>query len=383
MKRLSFYFALAATGFLMPLANAQTVNDSVKKSEEKLSNFDKMIKERNEERKKEYIESLKNERKNIEDEEKYRLRKKVEEITSNLENGKITPEEAQKQKEAAAKLAALNIENKTAIIDNKLSLADRDEGYSFEGGGPVYFEAGYGNATDDKGSFILGIRYNAENKKMKYDKRTYSDIVFALGGNNTVGGGQEIGDLYDFNNSLFAEIGLAFRTRLLKNSNAIRLVYGLSYQFNKLSPKGNKYFVNDNGTTMLEEFPYDLGKNSKRFMRIDNLVLPVHFEFGPSRKVEHKDYFRYDNILKFNAGIGGYIGINTGATQRLQYKRDGVKFVEKIRTDYNVNKFIYGLSAYVGIGGGIAAYVKYDLNTVFENSPYKDHNISFALRWDL
>lgn len=379
MKQI-FYFAILATGLFLPTANAQTGNDSIKKPEKKLSAYEKMAQERDAERKKEFIESLEKEKENITEEEKYRLRKTVEEITSNLEKGKITPEEAQTQKEAAAKLAALNIENKTAIIDNKLALANRNEGYSFEGGKETYVQAGYGNGYDDQGSFILGIHYNAENKKMKYDKRTYSDIVIAMGSNNTVGGGREMGDLYDFSDSFALELGIALRTRLFKNSNAIRLVYGLSYQFNKLAPKNNMYFVNNNGTTALEQFPYELKKS---FMRFDNLVLPVHIEFGPSKKVEHKDYFRYNNVLMFNAGIGGYVGINTGATQRLQYKVDGQKFVEKTRTDYNVNKFVYGLSAYAGIGGGISLYAKYDLNTLFENSTYKDHNIAIMLRWDL
>ena len=380
MKRLFFYFALMATGFFLPDANAQTVTDSIKNPEKKLSRFEKMELEIQEERKKQLIKSLEDEKANIEGEEKYKLRRKVEEITSDLEKGKIPPEEAQTQKEAAAKLAALNIDNKTAIIENKLALAQRDERYRFEGGEETYIMAGYGNAYDDQGSFVLGVYYNAKNKKMKYDKRTYSDVVFAIGGTSTVGGATDLGGTYDFWDSPAFELGIAFRTRLLKNSNAIRLVYGLSYQFNKLTPRDNKYIVNNNGTTVLEQFPYELKNN---FIRLDNLIVPVHIEFGPSRKVEHKDYFRYNNFFMFNAGIGAYAGINTGATQRLQYKIDGQKFVEKTRTDYNVNKFVYGLSAYVGIGGGISFYGRYDLNTVFENSANKDHNLSIGLRWDL
>src|SRR5690606_34536507 len=50
--------------------------------------------------------------------EKEKLKEIVEHIIDKEDKGEITAEEAQNQKEEAAKKAALNIENKTAIIDN-------------------------------------------------------------------------------------------------------------------------------------------------------------------------------------------------------------------------------------------------------------------------
>lgn len=380
MKRLHLYFAILATGFPMLIANAQTETDSIKKRQETTSDYESMTVKNSEARLKDYIERLEKEKERVAENEKYELRKTVEEINSKLEKGEISPEEAQRQKEEAAKITALNIDNKNAIIENQLALAKRGEQFDPAGVKGGYIELGYGNATDEKGSFLMGLRYNANGLPLSYDKRTYSDMVIGFGLTSGIGDGKTIGDTYVFGESSFIELGIALRTRLFKNSNALRLAYGLSYQFNKMTPRGNKYFVNENGTTTLQDFPYEL---KQKHIRFDNLVIPVHLEFGPSVKREYKDYFRYSNFLKFNAGIGGYAGINTGTTQRLEYKIDGQKFVDKSRTDYNATKFVYGVSAYVGFGGYLALYAKYDLNPMFENSISKERNISFGMRFDL
>ena len=371
MKRIIFYIAIAAAGLCMPTANAQTVKDSMASAT--------IASQYAETQKKNTIAYLEAQKADIAEQEKYRLKKAIEDINTKLELNLITKEQALTFKEEEAKKAALNIDNKSAIIDNQIELVKRNESYETKLNEGYTVELGFGNSYDDKGSFLLGVHYNAKNSKIKYDKRTKSDVVFASGFNNTVGEGKTIGDDYRFGDSQFVEIGIALRTRMFKNSNKIRLVYGLSYQFNILSPKNNRIFINTNEVTQLEEFPYKLKRNQ---LRMDNLVLPFHVEFGPSVKKEYKDYFRYDNNNKLNVGLGGFIGINTGATQRLRYKEGGDRITSNLRTDYNVNSFIYGVSGYIGIGS-MSLYTKYEFNPVFKNSPTKEHNISFALRVDL
>ena len=372
MKRI-FYTTLLAAGFYMPCINAQSAKPKLtpeQKIQDAKANKFKM-----------YIDKLEEEKLEVIAAEKYRLRVNVEAITAQLEAGTITAEQAKTDKEAAAKNTALNIDNKLAVLDNQIALAKRQEGFLTPEVKGTVLELGLGNGYDERGSFLLGMNYHAsDSKKMKFDKRTYSDVVIAGGFNNTVGDGRTIGDSYKFGNSRFTELGLALRTRLLKNSNFIRLVYGASFQLNSLSPKDNQVFVNNNGVTQLQQFPADL-KRSK--FRVSNLVVPVHFEFGPSIKKEYKDYYRYSSLNQFRVGIGGFAGVNIGERQMLKYNDvNGGRIKSRTSADFNASKFVYGLSIYAGIES-VSIYAKYDLNPVFEHSTYKDHNLSLGLRFDL
>ena len=304
----------------------------------------------------------------------------MEKIDERLEKGDITQEKATALKQEAAKKSALNIDNRVAIIDNQIALAKRDvQLYDYKPATGAYIALGFGNVIDDKGSFLLGIDYKGIDKKPKYDKRTYTDVVFAFGPGGTTGGGTELGGNYKVWKSGFAEIGFTFRTRLLKDSNFWRLAYGISYQQNQFSPKDNKYFVNNNGYTALEVFPYQIKRNR---LILDNIVIPVFLEFGPSKKREYKDYYRYDTSQSFKVGIGGFAGINTGAMQWMKYVENGNDIKVKTRQDYNVEKFVYGLKGYVGFGS-LSLFANYELNTVFSNSANKDHALYFGFRVDL
>ena len=87
------------------------------------------------------IESLDELKKKIEEEEREYLKKEVEAINLRLENGEITQEKADALKKEVAKKRALNIENRIAIIDNKIELLKRNE-------------IGYDNLDDDKGDYF-------------------------------------------------------------------------------------------------------------------------------------------------------------------------------------------------------------------------------------
>ena len=323
---------------------------------------------------------MENEKQEIVENEKFELKKQIEAIDIRLEKNEITIEKSKELKADAAQKAALNIDNKTAIIDNRIALLKRDVDYNFEVNRGSYIALGLGNAYDRNGSALLGIEYKAGNKKAKYDKRTYSDVVIASGFGNAMGGGQNLGKPFKVWGSGFIELGYTFKTRLMKDSNFLRLSYGLSYQLGMYRLTENRYFVNNGGTTIFQEYPENLTKKTN--LRTENLVIPLYLEFGPSQKKEYKDYFRYDTSTSFKMGIGGFVGLNTGTIQTLQYKQNGDKITDKHRADFNVNPFIYGLNAYLG-AGSISLFVKYQLNPLFENSPAKGHPISFGARFDL
>lgn len=311
--------------------------------------------------------------------EKEALKTEIEAITKRLEKNEITAQQAQNLKTEAAKNRALNIENRVAIIDNKISLLERNGTDKL-----ARLDSLPGKVEVD----VFDIKFNdksifySETKKqeVKYDIRTVSELVLAVGLNNAIIDGQSLDDSpYKIGGSRFFEMGINWRTRLFKNSNAVRLNYGFSFQFNGLKVDDNLYFVENGNQTELQDFEYDLDKAK---LRMDNLVFPVHFEFGPSRKEETEEKMRYYIDNKFRIGIGAYGGFNIGTRQKLKYKENGKKVKDKFKRDYNTSDLIYGLSAYAGFGD-TTLYVKYDLNPIFKDALVDQHNISVGLRFDL
>jgi hypothetical protein len=304
--------------------------------------------------------------------EKDLLKAEVEVINQRLDKGEISAEQADQLKQDMAKKRAMNIENRLAIIDNKIDLLQRnDEDYNETIDSQNQIGISIGNFT--------GISFNGKKKPRKYDKRTSSDLVFALGFNNAVIDDLEFGKSpYNFLESGFVELGWAWKTRLLEESNAVRLKYGFSFQWNKFTPKNDLYFTENGNITTLEAFTDELKESE---FRVTNLVFPIHFEFGPSKKIEKDTYFRYNTDAQFKFGIGGFAGFNIGTQQKLRYEEDGDRVKQKIRKDYNTSEFVYGLSTYVGVGN-MSLYAKYDLNTLFKDQTVDQHNVSLGLRFD-
>lgn len=326
----------------------------------------------------EKIESLEQLKERIKKEERDLLKAEVESVNKRLENGDITQEEAEKLKKEYAEKRALNIENRIAIVDNKIALLKRNEDDTVIVVDQVQdgFQISIGESDDGSVVYIGGKK----NKPKRYDRRTTSDMVFAIGFNNALIDGQKIDDSpYKLGGSGFVELGWAWKTRLLRNSNAVRLKYGFSFTWNKLDIKDNKYIVNNDGVISLEEFPYNIDKAK---FRMTNLVFPVHFEFGPSKRVDKGSYFRYTTKNQFKIGLGGFAGFNLQTMQKLKYKKDGKNVKDKIKSGYDTTDFVYGLSGYLAFDD-IAVYVKYDLSPIFKHQSIEQNNISVGLRFDM
>ncbi len=361
MSKLIQYIALAILMFCTHILNAQTKE-----------NIDL-------EKKKYQIELLEKKKEAIISEEKEGLKKAVMLIEDRLESQKISLEEAQKLKETAAVKHALNIENRIAIIDNKIALLERN-GLEKESFRASFIELGLGSKYKNGGSRLFGVRFNKGNRPIKFDRRTTSDFVFAIGFNNAIQDGVSFDDSdFRFAGSRFLELGWAWKTRVFQNTNFLRIKYGLSFQINNLKPTDNRVFVDEDGQTTLQDFEFDLDRSKLRFT---NLVIPVHFEFGPSRKTETEDYIRYSTHNKFKIGLGGYGGIRIGSRQKLKFNDGGDRIRQKIRSDFNLSNFVYGVSSYIG-WGSTGIYAKYDLSTLFNDDQPEQHNISLGLRFDL
>jgi len=309
-------------------------------------------------------------------EEKAALKNEVENINQRFEKDEISLTEAEELKEQAAEKRALNIENRLAIIDNKIALLERNGGSENLADDSERVVLTIGSGDKENSYIFLGKK----NRAKKYDRRTTSAFVLAVGLNNVITEGESLDDSdFKIGGSRFAEIGWAWRTRVFKNTNWLRVKYGFSFQFNGLKPTDNRYYVDTGDQTELQEFRLDLDKSK---FRMDNLVFPVHFEFGPSEKIEKDDYFRYNTYNKIKVGLGGYAGFNLSSRQKLKYSEDGEDVKEKLKASYNTNNFIYGVSGYVGWKGA-AVYLKYDLNTIFKDNPIEQRNISLGLRFDV
>lgn len=310
----------------------------------------------------EKIEVLEKEKEAIIAEEKEALKKEVEKINLRYEKKEIDWEEAEKLKSEAAKKHAMNIQNRVAVIDNQLALLRRENDVEKEDWGD--------NDEDDDDDWYHKSRYS----------RTTTHLVMAAGFNNALLEGQSLNDSdFKVGGSRFFEIGLAWRTRVFEQSNWLRFRYGFSFQFNGLKPTDNRFFVEDGNLTVLQDYPLDLEKSK---FRMDNLVFPVHFEFGPSKKIESERSVWFSTHNKIKVGLGGYAGFNLGERQKLRYEENGENVKKKMKGDYNTNDFIYGLSGYLGWGSA-ALYVKYDLNPVFDDPNPELHNVSVGLRFDV
>jgi hypothetical protein len=332
---------------------------------------------------KDKIQDLKEQKEKITQEEKEALKNEVEVIDKRLERGSINAEEATELKEDAARRRALNIENRLAIIDNKIALLERNMDDELGDDDRIIYreeETGVSIKIDDD----ISIKIDDEEwdifiDKAKYDRRTYSDLVFAFGLNNAIIKGQSLNDTpYKVWGSRFFEIGWTWRTRVFNKTNFMRFHYGFSFQFNGLKSQDNLYFVvDDEGKTVQAPFAYPLRKSK---LRMDNLVIPIHFEFGPFKTTRSEHRIRYSLKDQFRIGVGAYGGLNMGTRQKLKYDQDGSNRKTKIKGGLNSSPFIYGLSGYMGVNC-FSVYVKYDLNPIFKSPSDEQRNISFGLRF--
>lgn len=312
-------------------------------------------------------------------EEKEALKKEVEDINQQLERGSITSAQAQEAKEKLAVQRAKNIEERTALEEQKLTalVKDKVDGKIEQNQDSLSF-----------GKNRIYIRWERDSdytkKTCSYpgEQRTTSQFVFAFGLNNVITDGSFSSlDDSDFRvwGSHFYEWGVTWNTRIFKNDNLLHAKYGFSFMYNNLRPTQNRYFVKEGNQTFLETANVNL--NESRFRNVQ-LVLPLHLEFDLTpKKVNEDGTYRFRTHEHIRFGIGGYTGLNFKTKQILRYREDDILVRTKERGDFNVSNFVYGLSAYLGCGP-ISLYAKYDLNPLFKNNPIEQNNVSFGLRFD-
>jgi hypothetical protein len=215
-------------------------------------------------------------------------------------------------------------------------------------------------------------------KKLKSEKRTTSQFVFAAGLNNVITNKQIAHSDFRYFGSHFYELGLTFNSRILKNDNLLHAKYGLSLMYNNLRPSDNRNFIINGNQTNLELNAVNM--KDSRFRNV-YLVAPVHLEFDFSKKEKKNDKPYFNSHQGFRLGIGGYAGINLKSKQIIIYDNTDFNRTERTRGDFNTSNFIYGLSSYIGYKE-TSLYVKYDLNPLFADNTVKQNNVSIGVRFD-
>lgn len=307
-------------------------------------------------------------------EEKDALKIEVDAVNKQLEQGAITPDQADQKKLEYAETRAANIERRTAAAQEELKrvVQEKVDGKIVEKDTTRRYKLSFGTN---------GLKFENVNDTVKRgESRTTSQLVFAFGLNHYLTDGAMAHSDYRVWGSHFYELGLSWNTRILPKNNLLHFKYGLSMQWNTVRPTDNRYFAENGEQTNLVDSEVNLGDS--RFRTV-NLVAPLHIEFDFTKKEvkDGKTYFRTHE--SFRVGLGGFVGANVRAKRVIEYQNDeNNEVTNKTIGDFNVNDFVYGVSAYVGYKS-LSLYCKYDLNPVFEDNPVDEHNISFGLRWDL
>ena len=348
------------------------------------------------------IEVLKEQKNKITQQEKEALKLEVEEINKRVERGSITSAEAEILKTEAAKKRALNIDNRLAIIDNKIDLLERNGENVLELDTLNYataIEIGLGTEEPDGGR-TFGFRILKNPNRVKYDRRTYSDFILGIGFHNNVIQGESFFDTpHSVLGSRYFELGYMWETRILKNANWLRVNYGVIYE-NKGLKSGQQIFVNDTESMSSGDVILDNVNNvfldenvalKKSKFRQDAFIFPIHLEFGPSSRKQNGKYVRYSTRKKFKFGVGAYLGFSVKNIQKLKFERgrEGSMFPINrrplafgINDTTNANGF-WGWSMYAGKGNTTVVFKLEGADNRLSGSQGSRQNVSLGVRFGL
>ncbi|MGJ8743109.1 hypothetical protein [Polaribacter sp.] len=325
---------------------------------------------------------------NITKQQKDSLKLKVLAIDARLEQGEILETKADSLKKKVAVYHARRIELLVSQQERLLQLLVQDKTNGKIASAP---EEEINN--DEINTFSIGNNTfkltlngteNDKNKNIsvRRNRKTTSQIVFAMGVNNVLND-HELNSLnnsnYKFWQSHFYELGWTWKTRLTKQPSQIYFKYGVSFLWNNLRLKENKYHVKNGTLTEINTFPNPLSESRLRHVQMN---FPIHLEWDFSKNKTYKDGTKRDRTNKsVRLGIGGFVGFKLGTRQYLEYNDANDVKVEEVQKDnFNMNTFNYGLSTYIGYRS-TSFYVKYDLNPLFKNT--ETRNISLGIRLDL
>lgn len=326
------------------------------------------------------------------------LKAKVIAIDKKLKNREITKVTADTLKRETASYHAKQIEVKVSeqerllqvlvqektdgkIASSKESDFNNDEVNTFKVGNKTFSFSINGDDDDDNHS-EKSKKEKEWRKNGKRNRKTTSQLVFALGVNNVLEN-HKISSLSDSEYKLwsshFYELGFTWKTRFKREASQLYFKYGLSFLWNNLRLDDNQHHVKNGRITDIQVYPENLIESRLRHVQMN---FPLHLEWDFSKNKKYKDGFVYDRTNRgLRLGVGGFAGFKLGTRQYLEYEDTRNVEVKEVQfNNYNMNTINYGLSAYVGYQS-TSLYMKYDLNPLFKNT--QTRNISMGIRFDL
>ena len=318
----------------------------------------------------------------IKDEVKEELKDRIKTINKKLDDGEITQNEAEKQKQDIAEQKAKNIEDRQEIARLFFQYAQRNDMDDIcEIELPVtkdQYEEWINHKEDNESEnkYLDWLEINSKED----NSRIYDRLIVSFGTNTSYNNGDFLENPnYDTSSSRYFEIGWEWSQKVLDKSSWLRANYGFSIQFNGFKQDNDQIFVENGDQTELQDSGRDLDKSK---FRMTNLILPLHLEFNiPRKKVDEEDKIIYkEPAYKF--GLGGFTGLNIGNMQKIKYDQNGNDFKLKERGDFNTERFLYGLSIYIGFND-VQLFSQYNLNSVFSDNPIDEHNFQLGVRLEL
>ncbi|GIV39733.1 MAG: hypothetical protein KatS3mg033_1533 [Thermonema sp.] len=172
-------------------------------------------------------------------------------------------------------------------------------------------------------------------------------------------------------NSTYVGIGITARRHLVtgKNGSYLAVDFGLLWDWYNFKYKPSYYLrATDTGVSWGDykaDFGEDLKKNK---LVVSYLNVPVRLVYRGMNAKGNRT---------LNLGIGGYVGYRVNAWTKVQ-PVGGSKTKEK--GDFYLNSLRYGVEGQIGFGS-LLLFVKYDLNTLFDESQNINlQPISFGIR---
>ena len=211
--------------------------------------------------------------------------------------------------------------------------------------------------------------YTPEPKEEK-PKRFFpkSDFGFYIGLNPLAMGTPTPANNYNLRLWKSRYIALSFRKNMtLAQGDKIDLAlgYGPEISWSNYMLENNNYITTDGSQTVF--IPYAKNTIKSKFV-IPSINFPVVIQIGSKED-------------KFKIGVGGFIGYRVGGYAKI---KDSDRNKVKIKDDYNLSDFQYGLTAELGRKNRFTFFVRYHLNTLF-NENQTDLNkiqpLSFGLRF--
>jgi len=278
-------------------------------------------------------------------------------INLHLQQGYISPEDADFQKRQLAKRYAENVDYTVYKLTTDLKRIAKGR------------QVVDSSVNQDGGYTIHRIKLY---RKRRYDytihhnKNTFAYFYLAAGVNNIVHKDQleSIEDSpYSILDSRFFELGIDWKTNIRRHK--LLLKYGFSFTWNTLKPTGNYYHIVENGNLELVEHTADLSRSKLRSIW---LKFPLALEINlPESNKQH---------LRLSAGIYGKVRCTT--KQKLTFNDGSGENEQVIKGDFTMPNFNYGLSAEVG-GNSWSIYANYDLNELFKNKNMNLLNVGVKL----